>query len=329
MRGGGRSFLGVAISVARRLLLSASVLASFSSLPAQAERPEIVTLGTMAGPMANPKRSQPATLLRWRDGMILVDAGDGVVDQMARAGVNSVQLKNLVITHIHADHVGGLFALLTRRYQLMDPPITIYGPPGTRAMVDGLLSAMVPLMLTSPALPGMPPRPPADGVRVVEIVDGAAVMIDGVAVKAVANSHYMSGNYVPDAAQSLSLSLRFELPGRSVVLTGDTGPSMALTALARDADVLVSSVLDLDAAVAAIRNSRPNAPPAFFETARKHFAQHHLSPEAAGQLARSAGVKRIVFTHVGITPDRMDAARGELAKSWDGPVDFANDLDRY
>lgn len=329
MMSGGRLFAGFAASGARRLLLSALILISFVSLPAQAENSEILTLGTMAGPMANTERGQPATLLSWQDGMILVDAGDGAVDQLARAGVNSVMLKNVVITHIHADHIGGLFALLSRRYQLMDPPITIYGPPGTRAMVAGLVSAMEPLMLTSPALPGMPLRSPADGVKVVEIGDGAEVIIQGVSVKAVANTHYNSGNNVPDSLQSLSLSLRFELPRRSVVLTGDTGPSDALTALARNADVLVSSILDLDAAVVAIRNSRPNAPPAFFETARRHFAQHHLSPQAAGQLAQSAGVKRIVFTHIGITPDRMKAAKAELAINWNGPVVFAHDLGRY
>lgn len=329
MLSGEQPFSGFAASAARRLLLPALVLTSFSSLPAHAEQPEIVTLGTMAGPMANPGRSQPATLLRWQGGMILVDAGDGVVDQMARAGVNSVELKHLVITHIHADHIGGLFALLTRRYQLMDPAITIYGPQGTRAMVDGLLAAMAPLMLTSPALPGLPLRPPADGVKVVEIGDGTEMQIDGVTMRSVANTHFLSASTAPNPANSVSLSVRFELPERSVVLTGDTGPSKALTELAHDADVLVSSILDLDAAVAAIRSSRPNAPPAFFETARLHFAQHHLSPEAAGQLARSAGVKRIVFTHIGITPDRMKAAKAELKKTWNGPVVFAQDLGRY
>lgn len=291
--------------------------------------PEIVTLGTMAGPMANPLRGQPATLLHWAGGMILVDAGDGTFEQMARAGFDSVPLKTVVITHIHADHIGGLFALLSRRYQLMDPPITVYGPPGTRAMVAGLVAAMEPLKLTSPALPGMPLRLPADGVKVIEIADGAELTIEGVPVRAVANTHYLSDSNAPDPAHGQSLSLRFELPGRSVVLSGDTGPSEPVIALARGADVLVSSILDLDAAVAAIRASRPNAPAAFYNAARAHFAQHHLSPEAAGQLAQSAGVERVVFTHIGITPDRMKAAKAELKKTWKGPVVFAHDLGRY
>lgn len=326
MRGGDiRRRKGSLIRVA---MLSAA-LALAGPVHGKVPPSRIVTLGTMAGPMANPARAQTATLLQWPGGMILVDAGDGAVEQMARAGISSVPLKSVVITHIHADHVGGLFALLTRRYQLMDPPLTIYGPPGTRAMVDGLVAAMAPLRLTSPALPGAPLRNPADSVKTVEIGDGADLTIEGVRVRAVANTHYLSGSHAPDPAAAQSLSLRFELPGRSVVLTGDTGPSDALIALARGADVLVSSILDLDAAVAAIRASRPDAPPAFFAAARAHFAEHHLSPEAAGRLAQTAGVTRVVFTHIGITPARMKAARTELARTWRGPSVFARDLGAY
>jgi ribonuclease BN (tRNA processing enzyme) len=312
----------------RMVLLSAALMAA-GQAQAKAPSARIVTLGTMAGPMASPVRSQPATLLQWPGGMILVDAGDGAVDQLARAGIDPVPLKSVVITHIHADHVGGLFALLTRRYQLMDPPITIYGPPGTKAMVAGLIAAMAPLRLTSPALPDAPLRDPAVSVKVVELGDGDELTIEGVRVRAAANTHYLSGNHAPDPASAQSLSLRFELPGRSVVLTGDTGPSERLVELARGADVLVSSILDLDAAVATIRASRPNAPPAFFEAARAHFAQHHLSPEAAGKLAQAAGVKRVIFTHIGITPARMKTAMAELARTWRGPAVFARDLAAY
>lgn len=279
--------------------------------------------------MGNAERAQPATLLRWPGGMVLVDAGDGVTDQMVRAGIDPVKVRSIVITHIHADHIGGLFALLARRYQLIDPPVTIYGPPGTRRMVDGLIAGLEPLIATSPALPGAAQRNPADGVRVIEFGDGDTISVEGVAVRAVANSHYLGAAAGSATSSAQSLSLRFELPGRSVVLTGDTGPSEKVVDLARGADVLVSSILDLDAAVATIRASRPGAPPAFFAAARAHFAGHHLSPEAAGQLAQSAGVKRVLFTHIGITPARMKAAQAAVAQSWKGPVTFARDLATY
>ncbi|MEJ6011910.1 MBL fold metallo-hydrolase [Novosphingobium aquae] len=311
------------------ILAAGTLLVPVSAAAASSETPQVVTLGTMAGPMANAQRAQPATLLRWQGGMVLVDAGDGVTDQLAQAGADPVKLRSIVITHIHADHVGGLFALLARRYQLIDPPVTIYGPPGTRRMVDGMVAAMEPLILTSPALPGAPFRNPADGVRVVEFGDGDQLTVEGVAVRAVANSHYLSGKSAPDPVQAQSLSLRFELPGRSVVLTGDSGPSDKVTQLARGADILVSSILDLDGAVATLRASRPNAPPAFFAAARAHFAEHHLSPVDAGRLAQAAGVKRMVLTHIGVAPARMKAARAAVTRTWKGPVAFARDLAAY
>jgi hypothetical protein len=40
----------------------------------------------------------------------------------------------------------------------MDPPITIYGPPGTRAMVAGPVATMEALKLTRPALLTQPRR---------------------------------------------------------------------------------------------------------------------------------------------------------------------------
>jgi ribonuclease BN (tRNA processing enzyme) len=314
------------------LLLAATVSpasAGWAETGAAAEQARVITLGTMAGPMVNPQRSQPATLLKWGGAMVLVDVGDGTLEQMGKAGITAVPLRSIVITHIHADHMGGLFALLARRYQLIDPPVTIYGPPGTKTMVDGLVAALAPLKITSPALPGMPMRDPADGVKVVEIDDGADLTIEGVRVRAVANTHYLSDSAAPDPASAQSLSLRFELPGRSVVLTGDTGPSERLLGLAQGADLLVSSILDLDGAVATIRASRPKAPEPFFAAARAHFAEHHLSPQAAGQLAQAAGVKSVLFTHIGITPARMDAARSEVEQAWNGPITFADDLGRY
>lgn len=130
-----RSTIGLrlALTLAFGAALGASPVAAQSAAASTASQPvtgvRLVMLGTMAGPMATADRAQPSTLLQWSGGAILVDAGDGVVDQMAKARIDPVKVRTIVLTHIHADHVGGLFALLARRYQLMDPPVTIYGPP--------------------------------------------------------------------------------------------------------------------------------------------------------------------------------------------------------
>lgn len=72
------------------LLAAAALLVPAMAEGAPSVAPQIITLGTMAGPMASADRAQPATLLRWPGGMVLVDAGDGVTDQMAKAGIDPV-----------------------------------------------------------------------------------------------------------------------------------------------------------------------------------------------------------------------------------------------
>ena len=43
----------------------------------------------------------------------LVDAGEGVQRQMFRCGINPLKIKAVFISHLHGDHVMGLFPLLS------------------------------------------------------------------------------------------------------------------------------------------------------------------------------------------------------------------------
>ena len=43
----------------------------------------------------------------------LVDAGEGVQQQMFRNGINPLKLRAVFISHLHGDHVYGLFPLLS------------------------------------------------------------------------------------------------------------------------------------------------------------------------------------------------------------------------
>lgn len=312
-------------AIALALTIYAATLGAETAGKAAAP-PEVVTLGTMAGPIADPGRSQPATLLRWPGGMLLVDAGDGTAEQLAKAGVTLGAVDTIVLTHLHADHTGGLFAILAMRFQLNLPPLTIYGPPGTARTVAGLVAALQPLGDLGGGLPGRPRRDPAASVRVVEISGGTTTEIKGVAVRAATNAHFTVDGREPDPALSQSLSLRFEFPGKVVVVTGDTGPSEVVAELARDADVLVCEIIDPAAAMAALRVAYPLMPQPLLDAVGVHFVEQHLSAEAAGKLAAKAGVKRLVLTHIGIPRPGLPAARAEIARQYTGPVDFAEDL---
>jgi ribonuclease BN (tRNA processing enzyme) len=301
------------------------------------ERPhsEWITLGTQSGPTPKPTKSQPANLLHYGDQFILVDAGDGAAEQLAKSGVRLAAVRTVFISHMHFDHTSGLFAILGLRYQLSNPPITVYGPLGTKKLVDGLVAAMQPFVdLGSGQMRGGRMLP-EDYVKVVEIPDGGTIQVGSAKVTAVRNSHYSMPKDSPNYRYP-SFSYRFEMPDRVIVYTGDTGPSAAVETLARHADLLVSEVVDADYILAQIKAERPETPPVQGAAPQEptpatihHMRAEHLSPENAGLLAHHAGVAHLVLTHQELKPgtDRETVAR--VARNFKGTISLAKDLDRF
>lgn len=319
------------VSKPRLFAVAAALL--WAGAPAGAEgpaNPVFVTLGTMAGPISNPQRSQPANLLLWGDQAILIDAGDGAAEQLARAGVELAEIDAIFISHHHFDHTGGLFALLGMRYQTrVASPLAIYGPPGTARLVAGLVAAMAPAVEVGAGYPGAA-RPSADaGLTVVEMRDGDHIALGGIAVTAARNSHYSYAEGSAEAAQYQSLSFRFDAPGRAIVYTGDTGPSPAVERLAHNADLLVSEVIDVEGATADLLRARPDLPPMALVMIERHFREQHLTAGQAGQLARAAGVHQLVLTHVAIGGRDPEQVRAAAAAAFGGSVTVAVDLARY
>ena len=59
----------------------------------------------------------------------LVDAGEGVQQQMFRCGINPLKLRAVFISHLHGDHVFGLFPLIsTLGLYGRKTPLTVYAP---------------------------------------------------------------------------------------------------------------------------------------------------------------------------------------------------------
>ena len=286
-----------------------------------------ITLGTHGGPVSDRNRSQPANALVVGRAVYLVDAGDAAVQQLARAGYSLAAVRAVFISHIHIDHTGGLFAVLGLKHQMGGGgKITVYGPHGIKAMVDGLLAAIEPEARSAYGVPGEDYVPPERLVEVVELPDGAKVTFDGFTLTAVENTHYSFPKDSDMARRYASLSFRFDLADRSIVYTGDTGPSDAVTRLANGADLLVSELID----------------PKFIETfstqqkrsreMHEHLTDHHINPDQVGQMAARAKVKRVVITHLvaGRDPNVDTAPYVAGVKKWfDGPVEIATDLNRY
>ena len=290
------------------------------------------TLGTAGGPIPTPERAEPSNLLLAGDQQILVDTGDGTVNQLAKAGLNLAQVHTVFISHHHMDHTGGLAAVIGLRWMNNMPgKLTVYGPPGTREIVDGAIKTMQPQARVGFGL-GTPPPAPAGSVDVVEIADGAIVALGPLKATAVANSHFDHPG-PKQVNEPVSLSYRFELGGRSITYSGDTGPSEAVVRLARGTDMLVSEVIDLEAIVASIRKSRPDMTEETFGPLRRHLATHHVTAADLGTMAAQAVAKRLVMTHFAVPPGPIaqseTALRQGVAQAYFGPVDIALDLSSF
>lgn len=291
-----------------------------------------VTLGTAGGPIPTPQRSEPANLLIAGDQKILVDTGDGTANQLAKLGLDVGEVGSVFISHHHMDHTGGLAAVIGIRWQNDFPgTLTIYGPPGTKDLVDGLFVSMGPQVRIGTVGGKLLPLP-SEKVQVVEIRDGDTVSLDNLKVKVVANTHFAHRSASP-ANPPQSLSYRFNFEGRSITYTGDTGPSAAVTRLATGTQLLVSEVVEPEKLIAQIQTRRPDRPQQMWEGVRLHFTAEHLTPEEVGIMAQQAGVEHLVLTHLAIPsgPIEKGAAglRAGVRLHYTGPVDVASDMDGF
>jgi hypothetical protein len=94
-------------------------------------------------------------------------------------------------TRLHVDHTGGQSAIIGMRYQQHIPgTFNIYGPPGTRQLVDGIIASEKPLLdldaASNPDVAQLVPRKTA----VMETIDGEQFTVDDVKITAAENSHY-------------------------------------------------------------------------------------------------------------------------------------------
>lgn len=292
----------------------------------------VITVGTAGGPMPNPKRAQPAHVVMHGDAPILIDCGEGTLGQLKKAGIEYRDVHHIFLTHHHFDHIGSLFAclglnMMTQRQK----PLTIYGPPGTKQIVDALCIACDVSHATGFGVPGQTLPHPRDFVSVTEILPGDTVEIDGMTVTNCENTHYRPETDFGTEGY-LSLSLRFDLKDRSIVITGDTGPCKAVETLAQDADILIGELMDAEMTMGNIRRMNPQMPEERIQMIGSHLKHHHMSAEDIGNMAEAAGVKKVVSVHFPPGWPAPEAVSGYVARVkavYSGAFAFGEDAAEY
>ena len=231
---------------------------------------------------SQPQVETPASglLVETDETALLVDCGQGTIRQLM--GIRDPrELDAIVIGHMHADHYIDLVSL---RYLLpwegvAAEHLPVLLPPGGKARLDALASAI-----------SERPRFFDDAYSVLEYDPDHRLHVGDLTLSFVPGHHYVPawGCVVvgPD--------------GERLAISGDTGPSDAFVAAARDADLAVVEATLADAA---------------FDDPRRG----HMTPEEAIELADRAGARQVVLVHFRAElQERVDRACAGRPGVWAG-----------
>lgn len=291
-------------------------------------------LGTQGGPITAPHRGQPSNLLTVNGMQTLVDVGDGTAGRLSRLRLQAMDIDNILISHLHFDHVGGLLAIIGLRFQTNSPkPIQIYGPPGTDVFVAGIMAGMAPALEANYGVPGETSFTAKQLVNTHVISAGDTFSLGDTKISVAKNTHYSFPPDSPKDKKFQSLSFRFETPDKTIVYTSDTGPSTEVEKLAKGVDLLVSEMIDIDLTIKLIAKKNPDLPKKRLKDMKIHLSRHHLTPGDLGKLATNSGAKELVVTHLApggaMTREHLAAYTKEIAAEFSGKITIAKDMDRF
>jgi ribonuclease Z len=96
---------------------------------------ELTILGSSSA-LPTSQRFPTAHLLKVDERFFLIDCGEGTQVQMRRFGYNPGRIHHIFISHLHGDHVFGLFGLLSTLGMMgRKVPLNLYGPESLKPMM--------------------------------------------------------------------------------------------------------------------------------------------------------------------------------------------------
>jgi ribonuclease Z len=266
----------------------------------------VTTLGT-GSPIPDPNRAGPSTLIEAGGTRLLVDAGRGVVMRLTAAGVLPTMLDAVLLTHLHSDHISDLNDVVTTHWVMSRSPsaLHIYGPRGTKHMIDGLLA-----MLSADI-----------SYRIAhhdDLVDGPHVEVHELDApcELQIGAAQISVRHTSHQPVEPSIGYRIVNDGKTVAIAGDTLPCAGLDQLCDRADVYVQTVIRSDFVLMV-----PN--PRFHD-----IIGYHSTMQQAAETASRNQVRTLVATHF-VPPPSPDTRDGWLALATEhfaGEIVLADDL---
>lgn len=270
---------------------------------------ELTFLGTNAGVPSKTRNvtSMVLDLQNRQKSLWMFDCGEATQHQILHTPIKLSRINRIFITHLHGDHLFGLPGLLcSRSMGGTEKPLTVYGPVGIKAFIETTLTLSqsyltFPLQIIEIDKAGflfeqegmqvcceeLSHPIPCFGYRITE--DSRAGKLN--AEKLIAEN-IPNGPWLQQIKKGKTIELpdgrvidgRYyigdEIKGRCIVIFGDTQPTPNALTLAKNADVIVH------------------------ETTFKHDmaeqanSRGHSTTVQAAELAKAAGGKRLIITHI-------------------------------
>ena len=213
-----------------------------------------------------------------------MDCGSGITRRLAELGIDWHSITHFVLSHFHIDHHADFPSLLFAWKYGQLPPRSAPIDVIGPAGTRDLFRRLADAYGEWVTAPGYE-------VRITEIPAGGSVDLGGA---------LLTCTKVPHTVESVAYSITES--GHRLVYSGDTGFDPAFAEWARGCDVLVLEC-SLPQTMAIVE---------------------HLTPEQCGEVARLAGPRRLVLTHLYPPVESVDVAAVVAAK-YTGPVVIARD----
>lgn len=266
-------------------IATSATLLTYPSLATQKKGMRLILLGTAGGPTPKKNRAAPAQMILIDDAYI-IDCGNGVAQQIVKAGVKLSAVRHVFLTHHHSDHNADFGNLMLLAWAAdLNHRIDTYGPAPIKRMTQQFLALNDFDIQTRIHDEG---RPPLKSLIVPHEIPHqlkhGGLVLQNEKIKVTATQ-------VVHPPIRSALAYRFEHAGKSIVISGDTTYSENLVKLAKNADVLVHEIMHTPA-LDQLLATEPNA-----TRLKEHLLASHSTAEQVGRIASEAKVKKLVLSH--------------------------------
>jgi ribonuclease Z len=305
------------------------IATQFSMMDVIGDLPDGLHVGLCGSgaPLPDAKRACPCAFVIAGKTLYVVDTGPGSTRKLELMKLQPGNIRAVLLTHFHSDHIGELGELMLKRWAggSTKEPLEVFGPQGVETVVHGFNLAYSLDAEQRIAHHGPQTVPPTGAGGVAKPFDFTAgkeavviINADGLKVTAFLVDHR------PVAP---AVGYRFDYKGRSLVISGDTLPSDSLRRQARGVDLLLHEALQ-PTMVRTLSRVNKTSGRNNLSTITTDILNYHTFPEEAARIAADAGVHRLVLYHI-IPPLPVAALNaaflGDAKKYYKGPITIGAD----